>query len=235
VTDKNLTYLTGIMDRSGSMALIKTDTEGGWNTLIEEQAKEPGECLVSLVQFDTVYETVFDYTPVWDVPKYELHPRGSTALLDAIGNTINTLGEKLAAMPEDQRPGSVILVILTDGCENASHEFTAAQIKTMIERQQNDYQWVIQFLGANQDAVTTAKSYGIAASHAMTYDGHNVANSFSSSSANIAAFRTATATGLSHEESVLASSYTDDQRAEAVAEEPSTPKERKKTGKVTSK
>jgi uncharacterized protein YegL len=222
MTDRNLTFITGIMDRSGSMANIKDDTEGGWAALIKDQTAvgKTGSCWVSLVQFDTEHELVFDYTPIHAVPAYTLIPRGGTALLDAIGFTINRLGEKLAAMEEHERPGSVLVVILTDGYENSSREFDAARIKDMIERQQRDYNWVFQFLGANQDAVTTARGMGIVGTHAMTYTGSNVGQTMAASSANMASYRAATASGLSHAESVAASEFTDEQRAEAV-EEPS--------------
>jgi hypothetical protein len=231
MTDKNLTYITGIMDRSGSMIAIKDDTEGGWAALIKDQIGQPGQCWVSLVEFDTEHDLVYDYTPIHAVPAYTLRPRGGTALLDAIGFTVNRLGEKLAAIPEDERPGSVVVVILTDGYENSSHEFDPAQIKDMIERQQRDYNWVFQFLGANQDAVTTARGMGIASTHAMTYTGANVGQTFAASSSNVASYRTATAQGKSHTDSVLLSSFTDEQRAEAVDEKPAKPKKSKTVGK----
>jgi len=218
MTDQSLTYITGIMDRSGSMANIKDDTEGGWASLIKDQTAQPGQCWVSLVEFDTAYELVYDYTPIRFAPAYTLRPRGGTALLDAIGFTINRLGQHLAAMPEERRPGSVIVVILTDGYENSSREFDAARIKDMIERQQRDYHWVFQFLGANQDAVTTARGMGIVGTHAMTYTGGAVGQTMAATSSNMASYRAATASGLSHAESVAASEFTDEQRAEAVEE-----------------
>ena len=142
----DLTDITLVVDRSGSMDAIQGDAEGGVNTFITEQAKEPGEALLTLVQFDTEYEFLHKGVPIGEVPRYELHPRGATALLDAVGRAINETGERLAAMKEQDRPGLVIFVVMTDGLENSSKEFTKAQIKEMIERQQHDYNWQFTFL-----------------------------------------------------------------------------------------
>ncbi len=132
----DLTDITLVVDRSGSMQEIQSDAEGGVNAFIEKQAEEPGEALLTLVQFDTEYEFVHKGVPIEKVPKYELAPRGMTALLDAVGRAINETGERLAKMPEPDRPGLVIFVIMTDGMENSSKEFTKSQIKEMIEEQQ---------------------------------------------------------------------------------------------------
>jgi len=219
MTNPKLTYLTGIMDRSGSMSSIKDDTEGGWRTLLAEQAAQPGDCRVSLVQFDTAHELVYDYTPIAAAPDYRLVPRGGTALLDAIGFTVTRLGERLAALPEPERPGAVIVVILTDGHENSSKEWDYRRVGELIAHQQDRYQWVFQFLGANQDAILTARGLGIQATHAVTYTAGNVHDTLLATSANVAAYRAGTAAGLSHGQSVAASAYTDAQRAAAVGEE----------------
>ena len=159
----DLTDITLVVDRSGSMAQVREDAEGGVNSFIEQQAKEPGEALLTLVQFDTEYEFLHKGVPISQVPKYELVPRGMTALLDAVGRAINETGERLAKMDEHDRPGLVVFVVMTDGQENSSKEFSKADIKAMIQRQQDTYHWHFTFLGANQDAFAEAGGMGIAA------------------------------------------------------------------------
>lgn len=156
-----LTDITLVVDRSGSMAAIREDAEGGINTFVAEQCKQSGEAMLTLVQFDTKYEFLYRGAPIREVAKYELLPRGSTALLDAIGRAIVETGARLARMPESERPGLVVFVITTDGQENASREFTKPQIKQMIEHQQQKYGWQFTFLGANQDAFAEAHAMGI--------------------------------------------------------------------------
>lgn len=165
----DLTDITLVVDRSGSMAQIKEDAEGGVNTFVSEQATAPGEVLLTLLQFDTAYEFVHRGIPIRDVPKFKLVPRGMTALLDAVGRAINETGERLAQMAEQDRPGLVIMVVVTDGLENSSKEFNKSQIKEMIERQQNQYSWHFTFLGANQDAFSEAGGIGIHAAGAANF------------------------------------------------------------------
>ncbi len=167
-----LTELVFILDRSGSMARLTSDTIGGFNSMIEEQKKEAGEAYVTTVLFDNAYEVLHDRVPLENVKPLtnkEYYARGSTALLDAVGRTINTVGAKLAAEPEEERPGKVIIVITTDGMENASREFRRDQIKQMISHQQDKYSWNFIFLGANMDAVSEARSLGIDADFARSY------------------------------------------------------------------
>lgn len=159
----DLTDITMVVDRSGSMSSIKSDAEGGINTFIKSQKTATGEALLTLVHFDTEYEFVHSGVPVQSVPGYQLVPRGSTALLDAVGRAINETGARLAAMEESQRPGLVLFVIVTDGEENSSKEFTLEQIRKMIEHQQTVYSWQFTFLAANQDAFAAGQSMGIGA------------------------------------------------------------------------
>lgn len=165
----DLTDITLVVDRSGSMSTIKDDAEGGVNAFIAEQTQAPGEGLLTLVQFDTEYEFLHRGTPLRKVQKYVLHPRGSTALLDAVGRAVNETGERLAKMAEADRPGLVIFVVMTDGQENSSKEFSKTQIKQMIERQQSVYNWHFTFLGANQDAFAEAGGLGIQAAGVANY------------------------------------------------------------------
>lgn len=158
----DLTDITMVIDRSGSMQSIQSDAEGGINSFIEQQQQEPGEANVTLVQFDTDYEFVHSGVPIRQIPAFKLVPRGSTALLDAVGRAVNETGARLAAMDESQRPGLVVFVIVTDGEENSSREFTRDQIRTMVEHQQSAYKWQFTFLAANQDAFAAGGSMGIA-------------------------------------------------------------------------
>lgn len=172
MTRTDLTDITMILDRSGSMASVAADTIGGFNTFLDKQKEDTDHALLTLVQFDNEYEVVFDAIPVGEVPPLDdkrFIPRGSTALLDAIARTINATGQRLAAIPEDQRPGQVLMVIITDGQENSSREFSRAQVMKMIEHQTNAYKWQFVFLGANQDAISEAGSLGISAGASLTY------------------------------------------------------------------
>lgn len=169
---QDLTDVTVVLDRSGSMAVVRKDTEGGFDTFVEEQKKAKGEALLTLVQFDNFYEFVYQGKNIQEVEPLKLTPRGGTALLDAMGRAINETGERLSKMPEASRPGKVIFVIMTDGQENASAEFSKSKINEMIKHQRETYNWQFVFLGANQDAIHEAGALGILAQNAMTY-GHN--------------------------------------------------------------
>lgn len=190
----DFTDISIVLDRSGSMASVWQDTIGGFNSFIEAQRKLPGACNVSAIQFDNEYETLYTSKPVADAPllnKETYVPRGMTALLDAIGRTINATGARLAAMPEDQRPGKVIFVILTDGAENSSREFTREKVFEMIKLQRETYKWDFMFLGANQDAIQTGAALGVAAGSSMTYASNAVGtrSAFASASNYVAKSR----------------------------------------------
>jgi hypothetical protein len=193
----DLSDVTVVLDRSGSMASCRDDAEGGLNTFIEEQKKHPGETLFTLVQFDTEYEFVHKGKPIREVGPCELVPRGMTALLDAVGRAIAETGERLAAMPEPDRPGLVVFVIVTDGEENSSKEYTKPQIKEMIERQQKDYKWKFSFLGANQDAFAEAGDIGIALDAVANYRPRRSKEAFLAASANVGRMKRAVAGGQS--------------------------------------
>jgi hypothetical protein len=185
----NLTDITLVIDRSGSMEAIREDAEGGVNAFVREQAQQTGEALLTLVQFDTEYEFVQQGVPVKRVPAYKLVPRGNTALLDAVGRAINETGDRLAKMAESDRPGLVIFVIVTDGEENSSREFSKAQIKEMIDRQQTKYHWQFTFLGANQDAFAEAGGMGIAACGVANYAPDKVMAAFVGTAQKVARMR----------------------------------------------
>lgn len=187
------THISAIMDRSGSMSSIKSDTEGGFNTFVADQKALPGEATISLTEFDDRIELTWDTLPIQDAPVYNLEPRGWTALLDAIGITINRLGQKLAAMDEADRPEKVVIVIVTDGEENKSTEYSYGQIAEMIKTQTETYNWEFMFLGANQDAILTGSRLGISAGKSMSYaaNAKGVSSSYNSVSSKLCAFRSA--------------------------------------------
>lgn len=144
------------------MESIHSDAEGGVNAFLADQANHPGEAVLTLVQFDTEYEFVHRGVPIKRLPRYKLVPRAGTALLDAVGRAINETGERLAKIPEKDRPGLVIFVIVTDGEENSSKEFSLAKVKQMIEHQQTVYKWQFTFLSADANAFAEAGGMGIA-------------------------------------------------------------------------
>jgi hypothetical protein len=167
------TDITVVLDRSGSMASIASDVIGGLNTFIQGQAQVEGEARFTLAQFDDQYEVVHAHVPVQQVPPLTDRtyvPRGSTALLDAIGRTIIDTGARLAMLPEAERPEAVIFAVQTDGLENASREFTRQQVFEMIRHQEEKYAWQFVFLAADQDAIDEGGKMGFAAASALDYD-----------------------------------------------------------------
>lgn len=169
----NVTELVFVLDRSGSMAGLESDTIGGFNALIEKQRKQDGKCYVSTVLFDNVAEVLHDRLELSEIKKMtekDYSVRGCTALIDAIGGAIHHIGNiHKYARPEDV-PEHTMFVITTDGQENASHQYTSDKVKQMIERQKEKYGWEFLFIGANIDAVETASRYGISKDRAVNYN-----------------------------------------------------------------
>lgn len=213
MTNPHLTHIAFLLDRSGSMQSIKDDTEGGFNAFVEEQRRQGGDCRVTLAQFDNEYEEVYRDLPLADVPPLHLVPRGSTALLDSIGRLVTSTGEHLAALTEDERPGMVIIGIMTDGHENASREWTHPAVKALIEQQTKAYGWQFLYMGADQDAIEVGASIGVAAANAMTYSRGRVHAMMSATSRNIGRTRAAMASGATAAEAAKLIAFDDDQRA----------------------
>lgn len=170
--ENNITELVFILDRSGSMSGLESDTIGGFNAMIAKQKKEEGEAYVSTILFDNVSEVLHDRLTLDKVPKMtarDYSVRGCTALVDAIGSAIHHIGNiHKYARPEDV-PAHTMFIITTDGQENASYKYSSDTVKKMIERQKEKYGWEFLFIGANIDAVETAASFGIARNRAVNY------------------------------------------------------------------
>ncbi len=168
----NTTELVFILDRSGSMAGLEADTIGGFNSMIEKQKKQDGKCYVSTVLFDHETQVVHDRVELSSVRPMtgnDYFVRGSTALIDAIGSAIHHIANiHKYARPEDV-PQNTMFVITTDGMENASHKYSSSEVKRMIEKEKEKYGWEFIFIGANIDAVETAKNFGIGADRAVNY------------------------------------------------------------------
>lgn len=191
---KNLTELVFILDKSGSMCGLEKDTIGGYNSMLEQQRKVDGECVITTVLFDNRYELLhdrIDIRAVQPISEKEYFVGGSTALLDAIGKTIHKIGTAQKNTAEDYRAEKVMFVIITDGAENASRHYSSMQVKEMIQRQKERYGWEFIFLGANIDAVETAGRFGIDADRAVDYvpDGEGTELNFRMMSQTVATFR----------------------------------------------
>ncbi len=178
MTDCSLADITLVIDRSGSMRSVQAEAETGINAFIREQAAQRGRANLTLVQFDTEYEFIHRGVPIGEVPPYTLEPRGMTALLDAVGRAINDVGERLAALPEEARPGVVVFAVITDGHENSSREFSKAEVREMIAHQRNVYNWQFTFLGADAAAFDEASALGISPDAAARYDRSNIAAAY---------------------------------------------------------
>jgi len=179
----NSTHLAILVDRSGSMAAIQEDAQGGLKTLITEQRALPGELTIELFQFDDKYEKVDD------IDGWTLQPRGTTALLDSMGKAITEVGEGLAARPEEERPGKVVFVVVTDGLENASREWTREKVFEHVSRQTDEWAWQFVFTAANQDAVAEGSKLGVRNNMNHSHTGAGVHSAYASMSASIGSYR----------------------------------------------
>lgn len=186
------TAIALIVDRSGSMYSVADDTKGSVENLIQEQKKEEGIASLTLVQFDHEYEVVHDFAPLQEVDEKEFtrqyQPRGSTALVDAIGRTIISMSDRIESMDESKKPTRVVVAIVTDGLENASHEFTAEKVKALVNEKQ-ELGWDFIYLGADLDAVHTAGRYGFAPEASAIYDEKNITEAMKAVNTKISCVR----------------------------------------------
>jgi Mg-chelatase subunit ChlD len=211
---KDATHIAVLLDRSGSMGDIKDDAIGGFNCFLKEQKAAGANATLTLVQFDTEStDVVHESMPILEVPDLNhqtFQPRGGTPLLDALGQTIDSTGRALAAIPEANRPNKVVFVVITDGQENSSHQHTKASVKEKIDHQSDQYNWQFVFLGANQNAFDEAGAVGIAMPNAANFAPARMQVAFAATAANVASYR------RSGNAAKLA--YSEDQRAEMLEE-----------------
>jgi len=169
---KDLTELVFILDKSGSMAGLEADTIGGYNAMLKKQQKEEGEAIVTTVLFDHGYELLHDrinINGISPITEEDYEVGGTTALLDAIGFTIQKIANVQKKTKQEARAEKVLFVITTDGMENASREFSSAKVKEMVQHQKEKFGWEFMFFGANIDAVSTAAKFGIEEDFAVDY------------------------------------------------------------------
>lgn len=192
--NNQLTNIIFILDRSGSMSGREADSIGGFNSMLEKQKRAPGEAILSTVLFNQDMKYLHKNIPIDNAENLTVEdyfPAGSTALLDAIGNTITDTEIFYKTLNIDEKPQKTIIVIITDGYENASKEYSLNQIKRMIDQKQESGEWEFIFLGANIDAIRTANSYGIKLSHAANFhnDSRGIQTNFGAISDAVACFR----------------------------------------------
>lgn len=169
----NISELVFILDKSGSMSGLESDTIGGYNAMLKKQQQQPGEAIVTTVLFDDNYELLHDrinIKGIRPITEKEYFVGGCTALLDAIGKTIHKIGNAQKHTGEEQQADKVMFVITTDGMENASKEYNYEKIKALVEHKKDKYGWEFIFLGANIDAIAAAASFGISANRAANYN-----------------------------------------------------------------
>ena len=191
-----LTEVVFIIDRSGSMSGLEEDTIGGFNSMLKEQQSVEGECKLTTVLFDNRYELLHDRADIWTVKPLtskEYYVRGNTALLDAVGKTISSIVNLQKSTSARFRAEKTIFIIITDGMENASREYSYSKVKTMIEHQKERYHWEFIFLAANIDAAEEASRIGIGRNRAQSYhnDTKGIKKMYDTFSAEIAYFRCA--------------------------------------------
>lgn len=194
MNNRHYTEIAFVLDRSGSMQSCRDAAITGFNQFLAEQQMAEGLAKLTLVLFDNEYLVPVRSIPVSEVVPLDTTtyvPRNTTALLDAIGQTIDDLGSDLAARDEKNRPGQIIVAIFTDGLENASERFTLKEVAAKIEHQTDAYKWTFLFLGANQDAIATAAQMNIGAANAATYaaDGPGARSAHRSFARKVSALR----------------------------------------------
>jgi len=166
---KNQTDITILLDRSGSMETIRKDMEGAFNSFLDEQRRLGGDMRVTLYQFDTTLDKVYDRLPINEVPPLKIQPRGGTALVDAMVQVVDEVGRRFAALPEYERPERVVFLVVTDGEENSSRIYHTPDVLERTKRQKDQYNWNFIYLGANQDSFSVARSLGISLESTMNY------------------------------------------------------------------
>lgn len=214
----NKTHITFIVDRSGSMGSCWDDVIGGYKQFVKEQKEAKGECTFSLVAFDNQYDKPLDFADIKvvteNLEEFNIRPRGGTALYDAIGRAINETNEKLSGSCKCCNPSKIIMVIQTDGYENASCEFNSTKIRDMIKHQQEKHDWQFMFVGANKDACLSAtRDLGISVNTVAFYSSTNTDGMWNTMNTKLRNAREAT----DHATYLASVNYTDDERKSLVS------------------
>ena len=224
MSKEKYTHIAITLDRSGSMESIAKDMSGGLASFIAEQKKVKGTATVTFVKFDNYCERDVDWADINSVGAFELHPRGGTALLDAMGKTMEFVREHIQGMAEADRPSKCVFVFITDGEENQSHEYTREQVFQMISqlRDDNDQlgtQFEFTFLGANQDAIQAGSSMGVRAGSSINYvaTAAGASGAFDSLTETMTNYRTVRCASFS---------YSDDQRERSMGKTPKAKKQK---------
>lgn len=201
MTDPNYTHYLLIIDRSGSMQKTQDDAQGGIGTFIKGQHQLPGKKTITLVQFDHEHETVYDFERLEHARHYVLVPRGMTRLLDAVGFAVTQTGQKLAAMDEDARPGKVAVLIVTDGAENDSREWSKDQVAALVKQQSEVYGWAFTYIGSSLTTFEDAKTLGISYDCTLNYSasGLGTRNAYSVASASAGSFASGQSFGVTYD------------------------------------
>lgn len=208
MTDSAYRHYLLVIDRSGSMESVRAEAQEGIRRFVREQAGLPGRATLTLVQFDNEYEVVHDFVALQAAAGYELVPRYMTALLDACGAAVTSVGERIAALPENGRPGKVIVLITTDGEENRSRKYTREQVKGLFTRQQEEYGWQFIYVGANVDAFAEAGGIGIRTDSTLEYAATRKGTTSSYAAASASSSRYASGQSAT-------TAFTDEEREEA--------------------
>lgn len=221
MTKPDYTAICLVIDSSGSMETIRTDTDGMINGFIRDQAEQAEAGGKRTIRIWTFSSNTYRDTPQWlvshcsstpaaEIEEFHLKPSGGTALLDAMGETMTAFGVELAELPEDERPANVIYAVMTDGHENSSQEYTWEQISTMSERQQEKYSWDVVYLGANQDAIKVGSRLGVKRGSSMSY---------AASSAGVTATENSLRSYVASSASGVGAAFTDEDRARAMGKD----------------
>lgn len=177
--DEKYTHIAMIIDRSGSMNSCWSDVAEGYKSIVKQNKKQEGKCTFTVATFDDQYDLLEDFTDIKAVKsELDVQPRGTTALLDAIGQTIKSVKKRIKGMEEADKPAKVMFVIQTDGHENSSKEYSKAKIKKMIDKRTEKDGWEFQFIGGDLESVREAASWGIKAVNTSTYNTENAGNTF---------------------------------------------------------
>jgi hypothetical protein len=213
--NKNYTHITFLVDRSGSMQSGLTDFQGGFDAFLKKQTEQPGKCTVSIYDFDTEFAELCCGVDVKNA-SYTLNPRGGTALIDSACKAIDRTGQFLTKLSENERPGLVLFVMITDGQENASREFKNEDLKKRIEIQSKDYNWQFIYLAADYNGFSQANSIGLAQSNSLNYHKNASHNTYNMLNEKVSTMRSYAAAGASDVEIKTCAMFSPEERSVAL-------------------